>query len=252
MSTTAVPPRPAFIDGPLRLYIGGQHVSTDDRMATIDPATGETLAEVPVASPAQVDLAVQAAADAFRGWRTTPPTQRARLLWALADLIEEHSEELAAIEVLDNGKPIGEARAVDIALTIEIFRYYAGWTTKIAGSVPPNSIPGMLSHDPARAGRRGGGDHPVELPAARGGLQARPRAGRRVHGGGEAVRAGPAVHAPADGPGARRPGCRPASSTSIIGGPDVGAALVAHPGTAKVAFTGQTATGIEIAAAGGA
>lgn len=52
MSTTAVPPRPAFIDGPLRLYIGGQHVSTDDRMATIDPATGETLAEVPVASPA--------------------------------------------------------------------------------------------------------------------------------------------------------------------------------------------------------
>jgi len=99
MSTTAVPPRPAFLDGPLRLYIGGQHVSTDDRMATVDPATGETLAEVPVASPAQVDLAVQAAADAFRGWRTTPPTQRARLLWALADLIEEHSEELAAIEV---------------------------------------------------------------------------------------------------------------------------------------------------------
>jgi acyl-CoA reductase-like NAD-dependent aldehyde dehydrogenase len=95
-------------------------------MATIDPATGQTLAEVPVATPAEVDLAVQAASDAFRGWRATPPTQRARLLWKLADLIEEHGEELAAIEVLDNGKPIGEARAVDIALTIEIFRYYAG------------------------------------------------------------------------------------------------------------------------------
>ena len=66
-------------------------------------------------------------------------------MWALADRIEEHAEEFATIEVLDNGKPLGEARAVDIALTIELLRYYAGWATKIAGSVPPNSIPGMLS-----------------------------------------------------------------------------------------------------------
>src|SRR6202042_1240550 len=127
MTTPAVPSRPAFLDGPLRLYIGGQHVSTDDRMGTVDPAPGETLAEGPVASPAPVDLAVQAAADAFRGWRAAPPTQRARLLWRLADLIEEHSEELAAIEVLDNGKPIGEARRVDLALAIVILRSYAGW-----------------------------------------------------------------------------------------------------------------------------
>ena len=89
MSTTAVPQRPAFLDGPLQLYIGGQRVSTDERLATVNPATGETLAEVPVASPAEVDQAVRAAADAFGGWRATPPTQRARLLWALADLIEE-------------------------------------------------------------------------------------------------------------------------------------------------------------------
>jgi acyl-CoA reductase-like NAD-dependent aldehyde dehydrogenase len=72
----AVPPRPAFLDGPLRLYIGGHHVSTDDRMATVDPATGETLAEFPVASPAQVDLAVQAA-DALRGCIWTSDTSRA-------------------------------------------------------------------------------------------------------------------------------------------------------------------------------
>jgi acyl-CoA reductase-like NAD-dependent aldehyde dehydrogenase len=141
MSATVAPQRPAFLDGPLQLYIGGRRISTDDRLATIDPATGETLAEVPLATSAEVDLAVQAAADAFRGWRAIPPTQRARLLWALADLIEEHSEELAAIEVLDNGKPIGEARAVDIALTIEIFRYYAGWTTKIAWRTGSSSSP---------------------------------------------------------------------------------------------------------------
>jgi hypothetical protein len=51
MSTTAVPQRPAFLDGPLQLYIGGRHVSTDERLETVNPATGETLAEVPVASP---------------------------------------------------------------------------------------------------------------------------------------------------------------------------------------------------------
>ena len=72
MSTSVVPQRPAFLDGPLQLYIGGRHVSTDDRMATVDPATGEVLAEVPVATQAEVDLAVQAASDAFRGSGGSP------------------------------------------------------------------------------------------------------------------------------------------------------------------------------------
>jgi len=244
MSTTAVPPRPAFLDGPLRLYIGGQHVSTDDRMATIDPATGETLAEVPVASPAQVDLAVQAAADAFRGWRTTPPTQRARLLWALADLIEEHSEELAAIEVLDNGKPIGEARAVDIALTIEIFRYYAGWSTKIAGSVPPNSIPGMLSMIRREPVGVVAAITPWNFPL----LEVAYKLGPALAAGCTVV-VKPSELAPLSTLRlmdlAEEAGLPPGVVNAIIGGPDVGAALVAHPAVAKVAFTGQTATGID-------
>jgi acyl-CoA reductase-like NAD-dependent aldehyde dehydrogenase len=242
--STAVPPRPAFLDGPLRLYIGGQHVSTDDRMATIDPATGETLAEVPVASPAQVDLAVQAAADAFRGWRTTPPTQRARLLWALADLIEEHSEELAAIEVLDNGKPIGEARAVDIALTIEIFRYYAGWSTKIAGSVPPNSIPGMLSMIRREPVGVVAAITPWNFPL----LEVAYKLGPALAAGCTVV-VKPSELAPLSTLRlmdlAEEAGLPPGVVNAIIGGPDVGAALVAHPAVAKVAFTGQTATGID-------
>ena len=66
-------------------------------------------------------------------------------MWALADLLEANKDEFATIEVLDNGKPMWEAQAVDIALTIELLRYYAGWTTKIEGKVLPNSIPGMFT-----------------------------------------------------------------------------------------------------------
>ena len=66
-------------------------------------------------------------------------------MWTLADLLEANKDEFATIEVLDNGKPMWEAEAVDIALTIELLRYYAGWTTKIDGKVLPNSIPGMFT-----------------------------------------------------------------------------------------------------------
>jgi phenylacetaldehyde dehydrogenase len=246
MLTTAVPQRPAFLDGPLQLYIGGRRVSTDERLATVNPATGETLAEVPVASPAEVDQAVRAAADAFAGWRAIPPTQRARLLWALADLIEEHSEELATIEVLDNGKPIGEARAVDIALTIEIFRYYAGWTTKIAGSVPPNSIPGMLSMVRREPVGVVAAITPWNFPL----LEVAYKLGPALAAGCTVV-VKPSELAPLSTLRlmdlAEEAGLPPGVVNAIIGGPDVGAALVRHPGVRKVAFTGQTATGIEIA-----
>jgi phenylacetaldehyde dehydrogenase len=246
LSTSVVPQRPAFLDGPLRLYIGGRRVSTDGRLATVDPATGQTLAEVPLASPAEVDFAVRAAADAFRGWRATPPTQRARLLWTLADLIEKHSEELAAIEVLDNGKPIGEARAVDIALTIEIFRYYAGWTTKIAGSVPPNSIPGMLSMIRREPVGVVAAITPWNFPL----LEVAYKLGPALAAGCTVV-VKPSELAPLSTLRlmdlAEEAGLPPGVVNAIIGGPDVGAALVAHPGVQKVAFTGQTATGIEIA-----
>src|SRR5580658_6645857 len=114
---TVTLPRIKFLDDELRLFIDGQWVVTSGRFPTFNPATGEVLAEVPLATDAEVDAAVEAAARAFRVWRETAPTQRATLLWKLGDLVEAHLEELATIEVLDNGKPIGEARAVDIALT---------------------------------------------------------------------------------------------------------------------------------------
>ena len=129
----------------MRLYIDGAFVETDGELASINPATGQTLAMAPLASEREVDAAVEAAARAFETWRSVPPTQRARLMWSLADLLEANKDEFATIEVLDNGKPMWEAEAVDVALTIELLRYYAGWTTKLAGDVLPNSIPGMLT-----------------------------------------------------------------------------------------------------------
>ena len=246
MPPTVAPQRPAFLDGPLQLYIGGRRVTTADRLATVDPATGETLAEVPVATTAEVDLAVQAAADAFRGWRGTPATERARMLWTLADLIESRSEELAAIEVLDNGKPIGEARAVDIALTIEIFRYYAGWTTKIAGSVPPNSIRGMLTMIRREPVGVVAAITPWNFPL----LEVAYKLGPALAAGCTVV-VKPSELAPLSTLRlmdlVEEAGLPAGVVNAIIGGPEIGAALVRHPGVQKVAFTGQTATGIEIA-----
>jgi acyl-CoA reductase-like NAD-dependent aldehyde dehydrogenase len=145
MATTMTEPGIEFLRRPLRLYIDGGFVETDGTLPSLNPATGETLAEAPLATEREVDAAVAAAARAFETWRTTPPTQRGRLIWQLADLLEAHKDEFATIEVMDNGKPMWEAEAVDIALTIELLRYYAGWTTKIDGKVLPNSIPGMLT-----------------------------------------------------------------------------------------------------------
>jgi hypothetical protein len=142
---TVTEPKVPFLGEPLCLYIDGRFVETEAALPTLNPATGEMLAEAPLATPREVSLAVEAAERAFEAWRTFPPTQRARLIWRLADLLEENEEELATIEVLDNGKPLGEAQAVDIALTIELLRYYAGWATKVSGGVLPNSIPGMMT-----------------------------------------------------------------------------------------------------------
>ncbi len=245
MPPTVAPQRPAFLDGPLQLYIGGRRVTTRDRLATVDPATGETLAEVPVATTAEVDLAVRAASDASRNWRGTPATERARMLWTLADLIESHSEELAAIEVLDNGKPIGEARAVDIALTIEIFRYYAGWTTKIAGSVPPNSIRGMLTMVRREPVGVVAAITPWNFPL----LEVAYKLGPALAAGCTVV-VKPSELAPLSTLRlmdlVEEAGLPAGVVNAIIGGPEIGAALVRHPGVQKVAFTGQTATGIEI------
>jgi aldehyde dehydrogenase (NAD+) len=107
--------------------------------ATINPATGEEICQVSEADAADVEKAVKAARAAFEhgAWRKLPASERGRLLHRLADLIEAHADELAALESLDNGKPVSIARAVDVAATVGCFRYFAGWSDKVHGKTIP-------------------------------------------------------------------------------------------------------------------
>jgi aldehyde dehydrogenase (NAD+) len=106
---------------------------------TINPATEVVITRVAEGDAADIDQAVKAARKAFESgpWRTTDARDRGRLLNKLADLIESHIDELAELETLDNGKPIGESRHADLPLVIDCFRYYAGWADKIHGQTIP-------------------------------------------------------------------------------------------------------------------
>ncbi|KAF8314572.1 aldehyde dehydrogenase domain-containing protein [Cantharellus anzutake] len=119
------------------LYINGEFVEGVDKTTVeiVNPATGKPLSNIPAATDKDVDIAVKAAREAFETrWGTkVPPTERARLLFKLADLIEANADELAALESLNNGKAFAIARAVDLQGAIDTFRYYAGWADKVHG-----------------------------------------------------------------------------------------------------------------------
>jgi aldehyde dehydrogenase (NAD+) len=125
-------------------FIGGHWVSASDgkTFPTINPATEEVIAEVAQGTAEDVDNAVHAARDAFEQgpWPRMSARDRGRLLFRLADLIQQESAELAALETLDNGKPIRDARSIDLPAVIDTFRYYAGWADKLSGQTIP--IPG--------------------------------------------------------------------------------------------------------------
>jgi phenylacetaldehyde dehydrogenase len=110
---------------------------------TLNPATGEVICTVPSGDKVDIDLAVKAARHAFESgpWRSLTPSERGRMLWKLADLLEARTEEFAELESLDNGKPLAVARVADVPLAVDLFRYMAGWTTKIHGSTFPISVP---------------------------------------------------------------------------------------------------------------
>src|SRR5437764_10252572 len=131
--------RPQVKDQPL--LIGGkwQDSVSGKTFETINPATGEVICQVAEGDKADVDLAVKAARKAFEegAWPKLNASDRGRLLYRLADLIEQHKEELAALEALDNGKPYKDALNADLALTIKCYRYYAGWADKIHGKTIP-------------------------------------------------------------------------------------------------------------------
>jgi acyl-CoA reductase-like NAD-dependent aldehyde dehydrogenase len=233
---------------PGRLLIDGQWTDGAKKFDTINPATGEVLTQVVEASPEAVDHAVSAARKAFedRGgpWRKMSASERGRLIWRLADLVEQHIDELAELETLDNGKPIFESRYVDVPMVIDVLRYYAGLATKIHGETvntsetaftytlrEPIGVVGLII--------------PWNFPL----LLASWKLGPALACGNTIVLK-PAEQTPLTalrfGELAIEAGVPPGVLNIVTGGPETGKAIVRHPGIDKIAFTGSTAVGKEI------
>src|SRR6266851_3012120 len=233
---------------PGQLLIDGQWVDGAKKFDTINPATGEVLTQIAEASTADVDRAVtscrRAVEDRSGPWCKLSASERGRLIWKLADLVEQNIDELAELETLDNGKPIFESRYVDMPMVIDVLRYYAGWATKIhgetvntsesaftytlrepvgvVGMIVPWNFPLLLASwklGPALAC----GNTVVWKPASQTSLTT-------LRFGKLAVEAGV-----------------PAGVINIVTGPgEVRRMMVKHPGIDKIAFTGSTAVGQEI------
>ena len=148
MATATAPARPSASSvkiGPTQMLIDGKFVNSasGQTFETVNPTTGDVIARVQEGDKPDVDKAVKAARRAFDGgpWRKMSARQRGRLIYKLADLIEQHREELAALETLDNGKPYNDSLNADLALTVDCYRYYAGWADKIEGKTIPINGP---------------------------------------------------------------------------------------------------------------
>jgi phenylacetaldehyde dehydrogenase len=134
-----------FVSKTRKMLINGKWVeaASGKTFSTFNPATGEVLAQVAEGDRTDIDLAVKAARAAFETgpWSKLTPSERGRLIWKLADLLEQNLEEFAELETLDNGKPFTIAKAADVPLAVDLFRYMAGWATKIEGHTIPISVP---------------------------------------------------------------------------------------------------------------
>lgn len=126
-----------LIDGKFRPSVSGR------TFETINPATGEVICHVAEGEKPDADLAVKSARKAFEvgAWRKMNARERGKILYRLAELMEKHLDELAALETLDNGKPIADSKGADLPLTIDCYRYYAGWADKIEGKTIPVNGP---------------------------------------------------------------------------------------------------------------
>ncbi|WP_149547735.1 aldehyde dehydrogenase family protein [Streptomyces marokkonensis] len=221
------------------LFIDGEFTEAADGKVfkTVSPSTEEVLSEVAEAGEADVDRAVKAARKAFEKWSALPGSERAKYLFRIARIIQERSRELAVLETLDNGKPIKETRDADLPLVAAHFFYYAGWADKldhagyganpcplgVAGQVIPWNFPLLMlawKIAPALAT----GNTVVLKPAETTPLSALFFADI-----------------------CRQAGLPKGVVNILTGDGRAGAALIAHPDVNKVAFTGSTAVGKQIA-----
>jgi acyl-CoA reductase-like NAD-dependent aldehyde dehydrogenase len=243
-----------FIAGPHGLLIGSERVQAADgrTFATLDPASGREIAIVAQAGAEDVARAVAAARAAFEDgpWASLAPSERGRLMTALADAVEGQQVQLAQIESLDNGKPVKLAQYVDVRGTIAHLRYFAGWPTKIEGSVLPVSAPNMLCYTRREPVGVCAQIVPWNFPLLMAAWKIAP-----ALAAGCTIVLKPAEQTPLSalrlGELALEVGFPPGVLNVLTGDGETGAALVDHPGVEKIAFTGSTAVGREIGAKAG-
>ena len=247
---TATATLPANVKiGQTKLLINGewQAAESGKTFDTINPANEEVIAKVAEADKADVDKAVAAARQAFETgpWRKMSASERGRLMYKLADLIEQNLDELAALETLDNGKPIRESKYADLPLTIACYRYYAGWADKIQGKTIPINGPYFCytRHEPVGvAGQIIPWNFPLLMQAW--------KLGPALAAGCTVVLK-PAEQTPLTalrvGELAMEAGFPPGVLNILPGfGPTAGASIANHMGIDKVAFTGSTEVGYKI------
>ncbi len=256
MSPVQIQPRVSdFISKPRKMMINGQWVDSisGKTFPTYDPATGKVLAQVAEGAAEDIGVAVSAARRAFdQGpWRRLTSSERGRLIWKLADLLEQNLEEFAQLESLDNGKPLTVARVADVPLAVDLFRYMAGWTTKIEGNTIPISPKGgrYFAYTLREPVGVVGQIIPWNFPL----LMAAWKLGPALAAGCTVVLK-PAEQTPLTalrlGELIQEAGF-PEGVVNIVPGygETAGAALAAHPDVDKVAFTGSTEVGKLIVAA---
>lgn len=235
-----------------QLFINGEFVDalSGKTFETRNPATGEVIAEIAEAQKEDVDLAVRAAREAFEdgsAWRKMTPRDRGRILFKIAELIRENTEELAELETLDTGKPISESGRFDIPLSAECFEYYAGWATKITGDTITPSAGGealvyTLREPIGVCGQIIPWNFPLQMLA----WKVAPALAC-----GNTVVVKPAEQTPLTALRFAQLAAEaglPAGVLNIVTGfgPVTGAAMVEHPHIDKIAFTGSVEVGKEI------
>jgi phenylacetaldehyde dehydrogenase len=252
MDTIELDPRlrhsTSFLGRPARMLINGKLVGavSGKTFEVVNPATGAVIANVPEGDKADIDIAVAAARRAFDDgvWARVSPSEKGRILWRIADLIERDLEELAELESIDNGKPYAVARVADLPLAVDMFRYMAGWATKISGRTIPWSLPGQyLSYTVKEPVGVVAQIIPWNFPLLMAAWKIAPalaagctivlKAAEQTPM--TALRLGEIIHEAGV----------PAGVVNIVTGfgETAGAALAAHPDVDKVAFTGSTEVG---------
>jgi aldehyde dehydrogenase (NAD+)/phenylacetaldehyde dehydrogenase len=238
MTTAHAVPRPLlWIDGQEREAQDGRTIPTDN------PATGDTLTELPRGGRADVDAAVSAARRSFEsGWGKLSGADRARILWRAGELLMERVPDLARLEAVDTGKPIGNARMVDVPRSADTFFYYSGWATKIGGQTIPVRGP-FLNYTLREPLGVVGAIVPWNFPI----LLAARKIAPALAAGNTVVLKPPeeaSLSCLALGRVLLDAGAPPGTLNVVTGlGEEAGAALVAHPGVDKISFTGGTSTG---------